>query len=168
MSNPLNNNQLTLPLINNYGLFPNYNNNENPNFLPKIEPNKNMKKMMSNFYNKMNKDKDNFFVKNNRNSMFKKNHYYKNEYDGEDYLGDPLYEQDQFNNQPLYQNDPYFPNVNNNYYYNPQYYEQSMKEMQRMKNKSIKRNKERYTTSRSSKILINEETKTKKSKGGGK
>lgn len=168
LSNPLNNNQLTLPLINNYGFFPNYNNNENPNFLPKIEPNKNMKKMMSNFYDKMNKDKDNFFVKNNRNSMFKKNHYYKNEYDGEDYLGDPLYEQDQFNNPPLYQNDPYFPNVNNNYYYNPQYYEQSMKEMQRMKNKSIKRNKERYTTSRSSKILINEETKTKKSKGGDK
>ena len=134
------------------GLFPNL----NQPYLPMLgEKNMNyMNKIMSKFYKKMREDRNNFFVKSNKNNnMFNNNKYEDDDY-SDYYPNDYDNEGLQFNqyNSPQYYNNAYYPSMNNN----PYYYDQIMKEKERMRNRSIKRNREKYRTKRRSRMIKEE------------
>ena len=114
-----------------------------PYFLPKIEKTKNP---YENYYDKMNEDRHNFFIKNKRNSL---------DDSSEDSSIDS--DNDPFNMFNYPYNNQFF-----NPYMNPFFYNQNLKEKKRRKNKSLKQNKERYQTKRRSKLVKKEDKESDK------
>ena len=122
------------------------NSNFFPYFLPKIEKTKNPYDFQ-NYYDKMNEGRNNFFIKNKRKSF---------DDSSEDSSIDS--DNDQFNMFNYPYNNPFF-----NPYTNPFWYDQNLQEKKRTKNKSLKRNKERYHTKRRSKLIKKEDKESKES-----
>jgi len=145
------------------GLFPNINQSLESSMLPMInQKNLNyMNKIMSKFYKQMSQDRNNFFVKNRRsNNMFNNNYEDMDDYDTDYYPNDSLgkerFKFKQYNSPQFYNNNPYYPNVNNNFFYE-QRGKQSNRNRSIVKNRDRERQRERYRTKRRSRIINNEE-----------
>ena len=129
-----------------------------------INNNYNMNKMMSKFFDKMSQDRNNFFVKYNKNNCFDKNN--KESDDSEYYSSDDeaafKYKYKYFD-MP-YQN-PYYPNIQYHNIISPQYYNENLREKQRLKSKDIRFHQKRYDTSKRTKagMIKVEETTTEES-----
>ena len=117
-------------------------------------------KIMQNFYNRINGNPNDFFYKN------KGKHSHKNhEDDSSDYYTiKPGFDKDVkiFNNfpmpPPIYPNfDPNFGFDYGNEYFDPYFYDQNKKEHQRIKDTNSKKNKLRYNTKKSSKMIVSKE-----------
>ena len=124
----------------------------------------NANRIMSKFFDKMSQDRNNFFVKYNKNNVFEKGEddddysdYYSSDDDDENVV------KYKYVNMPY--NNPYYPNVKYNNIINPYWYMQNLREKQRLKDKEIKRFHRRYDTNRRTKlgVIKVEETATEES-----
>ena len=132
---------------NNLGFFQNYKPLLETPYLPMIDLNKN--NYMNNIMPPLiSPEQNNFFVGNNK--MLKSYNYENDDDDDSDIFSD---ESDEENKGPSF--------YNGIYYYDPFWYDQSMKEKKSMENESLTRNNQRYHTKRKSK-LIKEEMNTEK------
>ena len=105
-----------LPFQNNFN-FPPINQNQNKG----IYDDKRMKKMMSRFYKKMSKDRDNFFIKYNKNNRLdkKKSESYSSDDYSSSYSSDSTnYGKRQYNYYDIPFYNPYNPNISYHNYFN--------------------------------------------------
>ena len=120
-----------------------------PNFLPKIEKNKNRYRNngINNYYDKMNEDRNNFFIKTKRKDSDDSSIDFSNvSNDAQLSMYNYLYNNQFFN--------PYM---------NPFWYNQNFKEKKRRKNTSSKKNNKRYHAKRRSKLIKKEDKESEKS-----